>query len=550
MRLNQEETVLYVNKSKKGDKEAFYRLYQDNVNSIYFLCLKYLKNEEDALDVTQDTFLTALEKINTINRPETFNVWLNRIAVNKCINILKDNNRIIYEEFNEENVNIEELNSAFIPEEYVNNEEKRKVILDIMETKLSDVQRMTVFLYYYEGETVSDIALILNCSEGTVKSRLNSARNIIKKSIEEKENKGFPILSISPFLALSSLVGIESAKLTIPQNINMVVSAKFDSVFAVGSTTKISGGKIGMTGKKIALITAGSVVALAATGAVVAMLVLGGGKSSKVEDDVSNNINNSNTVETTKETGERKWKHFNGDKLDITQFDKNKWDATIYIDNKPYEYPMSLDDVIEFVDDDAIKHFEIWEYIDADGEEQYNSKALTVDDIVSPDPNSNRPVQNIYFLGEGNEELHYSWFDFGAQLPEHGRLGDSAVKHIEFGYDNLYQTQENDVFDRLKLTPNGKKLSEMTYLDIIEEIGQPSIYYDNFHYLIYEYDNVVVRFEFSKENFYDEPVEEYVCIKVVFSYSDTFTHTEYYDNLEPDDFQYDFRPNFCHLVEE
>ncbi len=263
MRLSKEQIADYVNKAKKGDKEAFSGLYQDNVNQVYYICLKFLKNEENARDVTQDTFVTAIEKIGTLANAEYFTTWVNHIAVNKCKNILLKNNRIskeeLYDSSNE--ADLEETNSEFIPEEYVTNKEKRSIIMDIIDNKLSDVQRIVVLLFYYEGETVENIAQLLDCSEGTVKSRLSSARKLIRKAIEDKEKKGIAVLGVVPVFALSRIFMEEAKANTMPQTPSVAFTGnsinKMNKMEVISSTMIQKG-----LGLKIAIGAAGVAAAV------------------------------------------------------------------------------------------------------------------------------------------------------------------------------------------------------------------------------------------------------------------------------------------------
>lgn len=302
MKINKEDIVLYVNNFKKGDRDAFLKLYLDNVNQVYYVCLRLLKNEDDAKDITQETFVTAMEKIDTLNQPESFSTWVNHIAVNKCKNLLQRNSNVIKSDLYDNDVEetLEEMNEDFIPESYIQNKEQREIIMDIIENKLSDVQRVVILLYYYEKMSVSEIAGILECSEGTVKSRLNSARAIIKKAIEHKEKQGISILGMVPLFILFS----EDAKAQLLENeAKAVMHNTLISVFEKNKSLNIIGEATYMVKKSIGLKIAGiSLGAAAIVGAGIGIALFLGGDSDDEKTTTPNN--GAEIVTTTKEYDE------------------------------------------------------------------------------------------------------------------------------------------------------------------------------------------------------------------------------------------------------
>ena len=76
-------------RAAKGDKAAFEQIYRETYRSVYFTCISFLKSESDAKDMVQDTYLTAMEKLESLDDKSKLASWLNRIAVNKCKDYLK-----------------------------------------------------------------------------------------------------------------------------------------------------------------------------------------------------------------------------------------------------------------------------------------------------------------------------------------------------------------------------------------------------------------------------------------------------------------------------
>ena len=75
--------------AKNGNKKAFDKLYKLTSNNVWFTCVSLLKDEENAKDIMQETYITAFLKLDTLKDEEKFCGWLTAIATNKCKNKLK-----------------------------------------------------------------------------------------------------------------------------------------------------------------------------------------------------------------------------------------------------------------------------------------------------------------------------------------------------------------------------------------------------------------------------------------------------------------------------
>lgn len=176
-----------VSSAKNGNKKAFDKLYELTHNDVWYNCLSLLKDEENAKDIMQETYITAFLKLDTLNDEQKFCGWITSIAVNKCKNKLKG--KVEYQIDDEVLITEAETDELMLPEEYITKAEKRKVLLQIMEDTLSFNQYQTVLMFYFDEMSISEIAQGLEISEGTVKSRLNSSRAKMKTAIEDYENK-------------------------------------------------------------------------------------------------------------------------------------------------------------------------------------------------------------------------------------------------------------------------------------------------------------------------------------------------------------------------
>lgn len=176
-----------VSSAKSGNKKSFDKLYELTHNDVWYNCLSLLKDEENAKDIMQETYITAFLKLDTLNDEQKFCGWIISIAVNKCKNKLKG--KVEYRIDDEVLITEAETDELMLPEEYITKTEKRKVLLQIMEDTLSFNQYQTVLMFYFDEMSISEIAQGLAISEGTVKSRLNSSRAKMKTAIEDYEKK-------------------------------------------------------------------------------------------------------------------------------------------------------------------------------------------------------------------------------------------------------------------------------------------------------------------------------------------------------------------------
>ena len=151
-----------------------------------------LRSEQDALDITQEVLITMLTSLDKLQNDGAFYSWIGGITANMCRNALnrgphkKEVQVVDDEDGNSLFDTFEDIDEQKAPEKALDNDETRRMIMDLIDA-LPDAQRECVLLYYYEEMSVKDIAATLNVSENTVKSRLNYARKAIKIGVEDYE---------------------------------------------------------------------------------------------------------------------------------------------------------------------------------------------------------------------------------------------------------------------------------------------------------------------------------------------------------------------------
>ncbi len=224
--------------AKNGNKKAFDKLYEITHNDVWYNCLSLLKDEENAKDIMQETYIAAFLKLDTLNDEQKFCGWITSIAVNKCKNKLKG--KVEYQIDDEVLIAETETDELMLPEEYINKAEKRKVLLQIIEDTLSFNQYQTVLMFYFDEMSISEIAQGLEISEGTVKSRLNSSRAKMKTAIEDYEKKSGDKLHgvvVVPFF--TTIFKEEAKSLAVP---NITIKLPNGQTLATSATKGIATG--------------------------------------------------------------------------------------------------------------------------------------------------------------------------------------------------------------------------------------------------------------------------------------------------------------------
>ncbi len=278
-----------VKKAANGDRAAFDELYKQTRSGVWFTCVSLLKNEENAKDIMQETYITALEKLGSLEKPESVGVWLNKIAANKCRDYVRSKNNTAFEENGDElleNIPDEEM----CLEEYVTNAAKRAIIMDIIEKALSEEQFRTIILYYFDEMTAAEIAELMGVHEKTVLYRLKTARLKIKEEVmryEQENNDKLHVIVPVPFLtrlfrAQSESVQVPDVPLNILQTSPNVQSVPENTAAVSTNTAANMGGKALFNTLKSKII-AGACAAVVVGGGVTAGVVIANNSKNKTE---------------------------------------------------------------------------------------------------------------------------------------------------------------------------------------------------------------------------------------------------------------------------
>lgn len=268
-----------------GDRKAFDGLYEQTKKGVWFTCVSLLKNEENAKDVMQETYLTAFEKLPALPNFDNIQGWLNKVAANKCKDRLRSSAGEQREESGEALEDIPD--DALFPEEYVMDKAKRAIITDIIENRLSEAQSRTIILYYFDEMTAAEIAELMGCHEKTVLYRLKTARLKIKQEVlRYEEENGDRLHVILPIPILTLLLRAAAEDTAVPSLSAGAPPVSQDVPVNSAANAANSGGKTMLNSLK-AKIIAGACAAVVVGGGVTAAVLIANNSKKDTESGYS-----------------------------------------------------------------------------------------------------------------------------------------------------------------------------------------------------------------------------------------------------------------------
>ncbi|NER19099.1 RNA polymerase sigma factor [Spongiivirga citrea] len=175
-----------IKQCKKSELKAQEQLYRLFSGKLFSVCLKYSRNKTEAEDNLQDSFITIFDKIGQYKFKGSFEGWMRRITVNTVMQ--KYRAQDVYDIVNENAIEAVEVE---VDEEGLSMD----VLLKIVQ-ELPDRYRMVFNLYVLDGYSHKEIGKMMGISDGTSKSNLARARNILKEKIELLQEKKISIKSV------------------------------------------------------------------------------------------------------------------------------------------------------------------------------------------------------------------------------------------------------------------------------------------------------------------------------------------------------------------
>ena len=279
------------------------KIYNEGYRAVYWTAMALLKNEADAEDVVQDTFVSFIESYGNIEDTSKVVALLKKIAANKSLNRLKS---VRTENVDDEVLeNLETVPEDFLPDSIVESDAMRRIVMDIIENSLSEDVRRTIILFYFDEMSTKEISDLLGVPQGTVLWRLNFARNKIKKEVEKYEEESNTKLFGMPLPFLTKLFTKEAEQVTIkpmPASLLHLSASSSIKTASAEAGKKIASEAVrkgtGIMIKKVII----ALVAVLAAGAVAGVIYLNTNQKSDKDTEISIK---ETTEATTEETTEK-----------------------------------------------------------------------------------------------------------------------------------------------------------------------------------------------------------------------------------------------------
>lgn len=280
------EVLALIPRCLAGEEEARTALVLAVQNRIFYHCKKMLRNEDDALDATQEILIAMLTKLDSLKEPAAFWGWLSAMTANYCRNVLRRGGREVQIPEDEEGNSLldtfETLDAQTVPDKAMDSAESRQMIMELIDN-LPEAQRLCVLMYYYDEMGVKDIAAALDTSEGTIKSRLNYARKAIKEGVDRYAAQGVKLYGLAPLPFLADLLkqdallgGMTAAQSSACAQAALAGSSAALAGAAGTGSAGAAAGAAGSTGKAIASGILAHKGVVAAVAGVVLVGVIGG----------------------------------------------------------------------------------------------------------------------------------------------------------------------------------------------------------------------------------------------------------------------------------
>lgn len=269
---------------RAGTADAFTAIYEGSNRYIYTCIHKVMAgndNEQDIIsDIMQDTYVEISRSIQKLDKEGSFLLWAGAIATRKCYAYLRKNKKCVLLDGDDTLENLAD-DDNIIPEEIMQDREKQRLLREIIDTQLTEMQRLCIVAYYYNEQKQSEIARELGLPENTVKTYLSRAKAKIRDGVLVTEKKqGIRLHAIAPLLAVMFKEDVSACE--IPEEVSRKMASAIPRL----------AGKKGMAGK-IASVSVKAKIA-AGTAAVVALCVIVGVvyMAAQPEAAVSQNVTN------------------------------------------------------------------------------------------------------------------------------------------------------------------------------------------------------------------------------------------------------------------
>ncbi|MDR3294435.1 MAG: sigma-70 family RNA polymerase sigma factor [Clostridiales Family XIII bacterium] len=195
-----------ITKAMKGSQKAFRELCERDGKKILYLCVKLMGDYHSGEDASQEVFIKLHKNITSLKTPETYVSWMRKVIASTCSSMKR-------KYMNTDNTNYNELDSyadimtetsiEMLPEMYVENHEKQRELLNMID-ELPDRMQTCLRLYYFEDMNTAEIAAMMQVSERTISTQLKRAREKLRAMIMKRD----PESATSAMVSMGVLAGV------------------------------------------------------------------------------------------------------------------------------------------------------------------------------------------------------------------------------------------------------------------------------------------------------------------------------------------------------
>ena len=410
-----------IKKMQAKDETGFATFYEQTYSYVYAKAKYVMHDEEDALDLTQETYIQAYKGIGAIEDVNNVYAWLGGIVYRQGMRIFNKRKELLTGE--EQDYLFDEMESGEATPEQMVEQQATVDIVKGMIDELPELQRVAIMAFYYDNMKIDEIASMCECSANTIKSRLNYAKKFLKEKVEahEKQNR-YKLCSVSPAILLLAFKGLfAEPEYKMPaQAVENVYAASCNSLgikmastataggSAFASAGTVAGGAVATAKTGLAIKIGIAAVTLLTAGGITAAVAINMNNSPKEpvavveeEDNKQELISEDNTVEET------------GDETEVTETEEQ----SIYNESVPmeglYQYgPYSISITNATVEDYRTATFDMeLKFTNSDNgeEEVINFTSLNKSEgIASIDGTSNlgnRWFGNLMFMRDNSIRL-------------------------------------------------------------------------------------------------------------------------------------------------
>lgn len=174
----------YINQVLEGNANAFSALVNQYKDLVFTLAYKMLKNKEEAEEASQDTFVKVFNSLTKFKGESKFSTWIYKITYNTCLDRLKKNtkkNSVVYlEDFNEQQIKV--IESIL---ENIDEKERNQKIQECLQL-LPGEDAFLLTLYYFDDQSLEEIAKVIDCNSNNVKIKLFRTRKKLASILKEQ----------------------------------------------------------------------------------------------------------------------------------------------------------------------------------------------------------------------------------------------------------------------------------------------------------------------------------------------------------------------------